>query len=92
MRINNISPCYNSRPTFKSEYDVDFATAVSRQQIFTLGMMFNNFWMYNPRPTFNQVKYNTYGQYRLRFKDNQDRIVEGILKENNIGFKKVENK
>jgi hypothetical protein len=92
MRINNIGQQYNTHkaPAFKSEYVIDCSSAVSRTQVLTLGMLCNNFWMYRPRETFNQIKYNTYGQHRISFKDGRDNVVEKVLKENYINFEKVE--
>ncbi|MDR1327283.1 MAG: hypothetical protein LBJ74_02620 [Heliobacteriaceae bacterium] len=90
MRINSVGQQYNYKPAFKSEYIVDCSTAISRQQLLTMGMLFSNFWMYRPRETFNQIKYNSYGRHRISFKDGRDNIVEKILKDNSIGFQKVE--
>lgn len=97
--VNNISQqkqLFNQKrctdPSFKSVYTVDTGTATSRQQVLTLGMLMSNFWVYNPRPTFNRIR-NTgvYGTVDINVKDYKDQIVERILNNNNIKFTKQGN-
>ena len=90
MKISRYSPYINSVP-FKSKYEIDASSAISRNQIFTLGMLMNNYWMTNPRGTFNQLKYNSvYGKVVINVKVDRDNIVESILKRNNIEYKKLD--
>lgn len=80
------------QPSFKSVYTVDTGSATSRQQVLTLGMLMSNFWVYNPRPTFNKIR-NTgvYGTVDINVKDYKDQIVERIFKNNNIKYTKQDN-
>ncbi|CCY63934.1 unknown [Clostridium sp. CAG:967] len=82
----------SEQPVFKSVYTVDTGSATSRQQVLTLGMLMSNFWVYNPRPTFNKIR-NTgvYGTVDIDVKDYKDQIVERIFNNNNIKFTKKSN-
>jgi len=95
--INSINPCThvvdNSRgksPSFKSEFVVDASTAVSRQQLLTLGMLTSNFWIYRPIETFERMRYNTYGQIKIQVKDSKDNVFAEILNKNYIKFTKTD--
>ena len=55
MRLFTISNYINSQ-SFKSTYTVDTGSATSKQQIFTLGALMNNFWVNNAATTFNRIK------------------------------------
>lgn len=102
MKINAINTCkYNSpikqndkrNPSFKSDYEIDTSSIYGRSQILTLGMLMNNFWINNARYTFQQMKYNgVFGPVVLQVKDLRDNIFERIMQNNNIPYKKIENK
>lgn len=90
MHINKLN-INTSQPNFKSKYEIDASTAISRNQVFTLGMLMNNFWVRDPRATFNRLKYNSvYGKTVIEVNVNKDKIVERILKKNNIQYKKLD--
>lgn len=90
MKIQQYSQ-FNTGVSFKSKYEIDASSAISRTQIFTLGMLMNNFWLTNPVGTFNQLKYNSvYGKAVLNVKVDKDNIVERILDRNNIKYKKLD--
>lgn len=78
------------QPSFKSQYEINGDTISSRQQIFTLGMLMNNFWLQDARNTFYDIrrKYVT-GKFRIKVNDLKDQTVERILTNNNIEFKKL---
>ena len=84
----NINTNFQS-PTFKSVYTVDTGTATSKQQIFTLGAMMNNFWVNNANITFNRIR-NTgvYGKVDVYVKDYKDKAFESVLKNNRIAYEK----
>jgi len=97
--INSINPyttnINNSKckfPSFKSEFVVDASSAVSRQQILTLGTLTSNFWIYRPMETFERMRYNTYGQIKIQVKDSKDTIFADILDRNYIKYTKTDNK
>lgn len=79
-----------SQPAFKSQYEINGDSISSRQQIFTLGMLMNNFWLLNARNTFFDIrrKYVT-GKFRIKVNDLKDQTVERILSNSNIEFKKL---
>ena len=85
MKITN----YLQSPSFKSVYVVDTGTATSKQQIFTLGAMMNNFWINNANTTFNRIR-NTgvYGKVDVSVKDYKDKAFEAVLKNNRISYEK----
>lgn len=85
MNINNN---YTS-PAFKSTYTVDTGTATSKQQIFTLGALMNNFWINNTLTTFNRIRSTgVYGKVDINVKDYKDKAFESVLKNNGILFEK----
>ena len=88
---NTFSPQYKSfSPEFKGKYEVDTSTAVSRNQVFTLGMLMNNFWLFDARTTFNKIKYNSvYGKVTVNVNVDKEHIFERILKMNNIKYEKL---
>ncbi len=99
MKINPILTSYttpkntkNSKlPSFTGEYEINGDTAVTRQQVFTLGMLMNNFWMYDARNTFFDIKLkHVYGKFNIKVNDARDHIVERILTNNRIEFKKLD--
>lgn len=78
--------------SFKSTYTVDTNTAVSRNQLFTLGALMNNFWINGAGNTFNRVKSRgVYGKVDINVKDYKDKSFESVLKNNNISYKKKDN-
>lgn len=82
-----------NKPSFKSDYEVDTSTAYTRSQILTLGMLMNNFWLNNARYTFQQMRYSgVFGPVTFHVKDLRDNIFETIMKNNNISYKKNEQK
>lgn len=89
MNIQPFTPNY--MPNFKGKYEIDTSTAVSRNQVFTLGMLMSNFWIMDSRNTFNRIRYNSvYGKAVVNVNVNKEKIVENILKNNNIQFKKLD--
>lgn len=90
MNIPKFTP-NNALPNFKGKYEVDATTAVSRNQVFTLGMLMSNFWIREARVTCNRLRNNSvYGKVILNVNVNKETIVERILKNNNIQFKKLD--
>lgn len=102
MKVNSInsfsSPQSNrikklKNPSFGSEYEINGDTIVTRQQIFTMGMLMNNFWMYDAKNTFLNVKLkHVYGKFNIKVNDARDFIVERILDRNRIEYKKLDKK
>lgn len=105
MKINSIS-AFNTQPktnkinqqppqkapSFGSRYEINGDTILTRQQVFTMGMLMNNFWMHNARNTFMDIKYkHVYGRFTIQVNDARDHIVEKILENNRIEFKKLDN-
>lgn len=89
MNIQPFTPNY--MPNFKGKYEIDTSTAVSRNQVFTLGMLMSNFWIMDSRNTFNRIRYNSvYGKAVVNVNVTKEKIVEKILKNNNIQFKKLD--
>lgn len=89
MNIQPFTPNY--MPAFKGKYEIDTSTAVSRNQVFTLGMLMSNFWIMDSRNTFNRIRYNSvYGKAVVNVNVTKEKIVENILKNNNIQFKKLD--
>ncbi len=83
---------YN-RPSFKSEFEINGDSISSRQQVFTLGMLMNNFWIRNARNTFFDVKRKyVSGKFNIYVNDLKDPIVERILTNNRIEYKKIDKK
>lgn len=90
MNVPKVTPNYNV-PNFKGRYEVDGSTATSRNQVFTLGMLMSNFWIMQSRVTFNQFRNNSvYGKVIMNVHVNKEKIVENILKNNNIQFRKLD--
>ena len=82
-----------SQPSFKSLYEINGDTITSRQQVFTMGMLMSNFWIHDSRNTFYEIrrKYVS-GKFTINVNDLKDQIVERILTNNNIKFKKLDKK
>lgn len=90
MNVPKVTPNYYI-PNFKGRYEVDGSTATSRNQVFTLGMLMSNFWIMQSRVTFNQFRNNSvYGKVIMNVHVNKEKIVENILKNNNIQFRKLD--
>lgn len=88
---NAIKKSKNS--SFGSEYEINGDSIVTRQQVFTMGMLMNNFWMYDARNTFFDVKLrHVYGKFNIKINDARDFIVERILERNRIEYKKLDKK
>ncbi len=76
-------------PSFKSVYTVDTGSAQSKNQIFTLGALMNNFWVNNAGTTFNRIRSTSvYGKVDISVKDYKDRAFEAVLKNNGITYEK----
>ena len=79
-------------PSFGSTYEINGDTILTRQQVFTMGMLMNNFWMQDARNTFHDIKLRqVYGKFNIRVNDTRDQIVEKILDSNRIEYKKLDN-
>lgn len=77
-------------PAFTSQFEIDGTSASSRQQVFTLGMLMSNFWIQDSRNTFMDVKRKgVYGNFTIKVHDTRDSIVERILNNNTIYYKKI---
>lgn len=80
-------------PSFGGLYEINGDSIITRQQVFTMGMLMNNFWMYDARNTFLDVKLrHVYGKFNINVNDGRDYIVERILERNNIEYKKLDKK
>ncbi|MBS6602932.1 MAG: hypothetical protein KH301_04145 [Brachyspira sp.] len=91
MNISKVSQNYAYTPNFKGRYEVDASTAVSRNQVFTLGMLMSNFWIRDARFTCTQLRNNSvYGKAILNVNVDKERIVERILQLNNIKYRKLD--
>lgn len=91
MNIPRISQNTYFTPQFKGKYEVDASTAISRNQVFTLGMLMSNFWIRDARLTCSQLRNNSiYGKAVLNVNVDKERIVERILNMNNIKYKKLD--
>jgi len=100
MKINSIGKFQQTQtpktskaksPSFGSTYEINGDTILTRQQVFTMGMLMNNFWMYNARNTFMDVKLkHVYGKFNIEVNDARDHIVEKILDYNRIEYKKLD--
>ncbi len=87
MKIN-----YSNSPSFKSIYTVDTGSATSKQQIFTLGALMNNFWINNVGTTFNRIRSTgVYGKVDINVKDYKDNAFESVMKYNGISYQKKQN-
>lgn len=81
----------SKQPSFGSTYEINGDSILTRQQVFTMGMLMNNFWMYNARNTFMDIKLkHVYGKFNIEVNDARDHIVEKILENNRIEYKKLE--
>ncbi len=91
MNIQKLSPNVFNSPHFKGKYEVDASTAISRNQVFTLGMLMSNFWIRDARLTCSQLRNNSiYGKAVLNVNVDKEHIVERILNMNNIKYKKLD--
>lgn len=91
MNVPKVTPNYNYTPNFRGRIEVDGSTATSRNQVFTLGMLMSNFWILQSRPTFNQFRNNSiYGKVVMNVHANKEQIVERILRNNNIQYRKLD--
>lgn len=101
MKINSIGTYHKPQPqnlkkgkapAFGSTYEINGDTILTRQQVFTMGMLMNNFWMQDARNTFHDIKLRqVYGKFNIRVNDARDQIVENILDYNRIEYKKLDN-
>lgn len=79
------------QPSFTSEYEINGNSVASRQQVFTLGMLMSNFWIRDSRNTFYDIRRkNIMGKFNIYVNDMKDSVVERILQNNRIEFKKVD--
>ena len=96
FNVNNNYPTQKTsskKPAFKSRYEINGDSIYSRQQVFTLGMLMSNFWIWDARNTFYDIRLKDIrGKFDIRVNDSKDFIVEKILTKNRIEFKKIENK
>lgn len=92
INIQQFSPYYSRyTPNFNGKYEVDTSTAISRNQVFTLGMLMNNFWIFDARSTFNRIRYNSvYGKATVNVNVDKEALFERILKMNNIKYTKLD--
>ncbi len=82
-----------SQPAFTSYYEIDGNSVISREQVFTLGTLMNNFWLQDTRNTFNEIKRkNVMGKFTVRVNDLKDKAFEDIMQRNNIKFNKTDRK
>ena len=87
MQINRVS---SYTPNFNARYQIDTSSAESRTQVFTLGMLMSNFWIDNARYTFTRIRNtNVFDTVEISTKDDRSHIIETILKNANIKFKKL---
>ena len=100
MQIHSINNSYQtqqltkrcSKPAFTSKYEIDGTTISSRNQIFTLGTLMNNFWIQDARGTFYDIRLkNVSGKFNVKVNDMKDQAFENIMKNNMIQFKKINN-
>ena len=98
MKINQINNypvnqnlqkrCNN--PSFKSQYEINGDSISSRQQVFTMGTMMNNFWIYDARNTFFDIKRkNVMGKFKIKVNDLKDKAFERVMENNRIEYKKL---
>ncbi len=81
------------KPSFTSYYEIDGNSAISREQVFTLGTLMNNFWLQDTRNTFYEVKRkNVSGKFTVHVNDLKDRAFEDIMQRNNIKITKTDRK
>ena len=68
-------------------------SVISREQVFTLGTLMNNFWLQDTRNTFNEIKRkNVMGKFTVKVNDLKDKAFEDIMQRNNIKFNKTDRK
>lgn len=83
----------DSQPAFTSYYEIDGNSVISRDQVFTLGTLMNNFWLQDTRNTFFEIKRkNVMGKFTVRVNDLKDKAFEDIMQRNNIKFTKTDKK
>ncbi len=98
MRINQFSntPQMNlqkrcNNPSFKSQYEINGDSISSRQQVFALGTLMNNFWIYDARNTFFDIKRkNVMGKFNIKVNDLKDHAFEQVMQNNRIEYKKLD--
>lgn len=82
-----------SQPAFTSYYEIDGNSVISREQVFTLGTLMNNFWLQDTRNTFFEIKRkNVMGKFTVRVNDLKDKAFEDLMQRNNIKFNKTDRK
>lgn len=82
-----------SQPAFTSYYEIDGNSVISRDQVFTLGTLMNNFWLQDTRNTFFEIKRkNVMGKFTVRVNDLKDKAFEDLMQRNNIKFNKTDRK
>ena len=87
MQINRVN---SYTPNFNSRYQIDTSSAESRSQVFTLGMLMSNFWIDNARYTFTRIRNtNVFDTVEITTKDDRNHIIETILKNANIKYKRL---
>ncbi len=98
MKINQITSNYQPKPlskrcatpSFTSTYEINGDSISSRQQVFTLGTLMNNFWIYDARNTFYDIRLkNVMGKFKVKVNDIKDSAFERIMQNNQIEFKKM---
>ena len=87
MQINRVN---SYPPNFNARYQIDTSSAESRSQVFTLGMLMSNFWIDNARYTFTRIRNtNVFDTVEITTKDDRNHIIETILKNANIKYKRL---
>ncbi len=87
MQINRVN---SYTPNFNARYQIDTSSAESRSQVFTLGMLMSNFWIDNARYTFTRIRNtNVFDTVEITTKDDRNHIIETILKNANIKYKRL---
>lgn len=101
QNISGVSKVNNERdghsasvqPAFTSQYEVDGNSIISREQIFAFGTLMNNFWLYDTRNTFFDIKRkNVMGKFTVKVNDMRDKAFEEAMKRNNIKFTKKDDR
>lgn len=87
MQINRVN---SYTPNFNARYQIETSSAESRSQVFTLGMLMSNFWIDNARYTFTRIRNtNVFDTVEITTKDDRNHIIETILKNANIKYKRL---
>ena len=80
-----------NKPAFTSQYEIDGNSIISREQVFALGTLMNNFWLYDTRNTFYDIKRkNVMGKFTVKVNNMRDKAFEEAMQRNNIKFTKKE--